>query len=93
MRAAEVCSKAAELVGGDREAQHGPKLDNFTRIADLWQGWLSARRSGPLQAHDAAVMMALLKLARTQSGAFNADDYIDAAGYAGCAVECLPFRT
>lgn len=93
MRAAEVCAKAAELVGGDREAQHGPKLSNFTRIAALWQGWLNARQNGPLHAHDVAVMMALLKLARTQTGDFNADDYIDAAGYAGCALECSPFHT
>ena len=88
MRAADICRKAGELVGGERAQSHGAKLDNFERIAALWNGWIRARRSdGDFTAHDVGVMMALLKLARTQSGAFNIDDYLDAAGYAGCAAE------
>lgn len=89
MRAAEVCSKAAELVGGDRDAQHGAKLDNFTKIAALWNAWTEIRSGVPagFTAHDVGVMMALMKIARTQSGGFNIDDYIDACGYAGCAAQ------
>jgi hypothetical protein len=35
--------------------------------------------------HDVAIMMALLKLARTQTGTYNRDDYVDAAGYVALA--------
>jgi hypothetical protein len=31
--------------------------------------------------------MELFKIARRHSGSYNADDYVDAAGYAGCAGE------
>ena len=59
------------------------------RIAGVWNAWLGVRRdaAAPLDAHDVGVMMALMKLARTQSGSFNLDDYIDACGYAACAGE------
>jgi len=88
MRAADIASKAAELVGGDRDRQHGAKEDNFARIATVWNAWLAIRKvEGPLDAHDVGCMMAMMKLARTQSGAVNVDDYVDAAGYAACAGE------
>jgi hypothetical protein len=84
-----VCTRAAELVGGDRDRQHGKKRKNFENIAMLWNAWLAIRRdvTAPLDAHDVAQMMSLMKKARTQTGAFNADDYFDDAGYAGCAGE------
>lgn len=88
MKAAEIAAKAADLVGGDRDRQHGAKEDNFKRIAALWNAWISIRRGfTDLTAHDVGVMMALLKIARTQSGAHNEDDYVDAAGYISCAGE------
>lgn len=89
MRATEICTKAAELVGGDRDRQHGAKLDNFERIAIMWNAWMSVRRdlAAPLDAHDVAQMMSLLKKARTQSGEFNIDDYVDDVGYTSCAGE------
>ena len=34
-------------------------------------------------------MMALLKVARTQTGAFNLDDFVDAAGYCALAAEMM----
>lgn len=84
-----IAAQAADLVGGDRDRQHGRKLDNFSRIARLWQGWLSIRKdpAAPLEAHDVGIMMVLMKLARTQSGSLNIDDYVDACGYAACAGE------
>jgi hypothetical protein len=87
MKAHEIAAKAAELVGGDRDRQHGAKLDNFRRIALLWSAWMLARKPGPIGPHDVGVMMVLMKCARTQSGALNIDDYVDAAGYAACAGE------
>lgn len=89
MKAGDIASKAADLVSGEREHQHGSKTDNFTRIAGLWNAWLNIRANPdmPLNAHDVGVMMALMKVARTQSGAVNLDDYIDGAGYLACAGE------
>lgn len=88
-KAADILTQAASLVGGDRDRQHGAKYDNFRRIADMWNAWLGIRRepAGALTAHDVGMMMTLMKLARTQSGAKNMDDYVDAAGYTGCAGE------
>ena len=95
MRAAEVCSKAAELVGGDREAQHGDKLENFQNIAVLWNAWGEVRTGAAygFTPVDVGVMMTLMKIARTQTGAFNVDDFIDACGYLGCAAECSKSHT
>lgn len=88
-RAVDIAGRAASLVGGDRDRQHGAKHDNFRRIAGVWNAWLAIRKepAAPLDAHDVGCMMALMKLARTQSGALNVDDYVDACGYAACAGE------
>lgn len=88
-----VLDKARQLTGGERAAQHGDKTINHENIAALWSAWLSQRAAAnggvglPLSAHDVAVMMVLLKVARTLSGNFNLDDYVDMAGYAGVAAE------
>jgi hypothetical protein len=88
-RAADIAAKASDLVGGDRDRQHGAKKDNFDRIATMWNAWLATRKDPavPLDAHDVGMMMVAMKMARTQSGALNIDDYIDMAGYASCAGE------
>lgn len=87
--AGEIAKAAAELISGDRANQHGDKIRNHDNIAQLWQAYLDIRRdrTAPLSAADVAHMMALLKIARTQLGSFNLDDYVDLAGYAGCAGE------
>lgn len=81
---------AGALVSTTREQQHGEKYDNHRRIADIWNGLLSAADKSPmtpLDAHDVANMMEALKIARRYSGQFNLDDYIDGAGYAAVAGE------
>lgn len=89
LKAHEIASKAAELVAGDRDRQHGQKRDNFQRIATMWQAYYDIRRNpyDALDPTDVGHMMVLMKIARTQSGSVNPDDYIDAAGYAACAGE------
>jgi hypothetical protein len=91
-KASEILTTAAQLVGGDRERTHGSKLQNHQAIADVWNGILKARArwrpaEDPLDARDVALMMIGLKVARAYGGAHNPDDYIDMAGYAGCAGE------
>jgi hypothetical protein len=89
MNAEEVIKQAGDLVSGDREQTHGDKFKNFQNICDLWNAYLSIRRepASPLSPLDYAHMMILQKMARTQSGSVNGDDYVDMAGYAGCAGE------
>jgi hypothetical protein len=98
MQAVEILTTAAQIVGGDRAKTHGDKKFNHDAIARLWNAYLvnagviqsdEFGASQLLDATDAANMMILLKIARTQSGGtHNADNYVDAAGYAGVAGEC-----
>ena len=98
MRAVEILTTAAQLVGGDRAKTHGDKYLNHAKIARLWNAYIENKLGGSedtpmfgadLDPTDVANMMILLKIARTQSGGtHNDDNYIDAAGYAGVAGEC-----
>lgn len=81
--AGAICQQAADITAGDRQQQNGDKLPNHENIAALWSAYLGV----PIDAHQAATMMVLLKVARTKLGSFNTDDYVDMAGYAGCAAE------
>ncbi len=97
MKAEDIAKKAASLVSGEREDQHGDKFVNFGNIAILWNAFLAIRDrqaptpvnayTPPLRGEDVAKMMALLKLARMESGAHNPDDAIDFCGYAAIAGE------
>ncbi len=57
-------------------------------IARIWQAILDIRPDGPLTGMDVATMMEALKIARRYQGAWNEEDYLDAAGYAAVAFEC-----
>lgn len=81
--AVAICERAAELVGGDRAQQHGDKKENHQNIADLWSAFLNTK----ITAQQVALMMVLLKVARTKSGSLNRDDFVDMAGYSGIAAE------
>lgn len=87
--AAAICQRAGELVAGDRQSSHGDKMEGHANVAALWNAYLRGRQHErfALTPKDVALMMALLKVARTKTGAHNPDDYVDLAGYAGCAGE------
>ena len=87
--AADIAQAAADLVSGDRHQTHGDKQVNHEKIASMWNVYLDIRRvpDAPLDGVDVALMMALLKVARTQLGSPNLDDYVDICGYAACAGE------
>lgn len=92
VKAQDIATKAASLVGGDRERMHGEKQQNFDNIAKLWNAWLDISRT-PLTGADVATLMELLKIARRFSGDFNLDDFIDGAGYAAIAGELSSIET
>ena len=50
----------------------------------MWAAYLDKE----ITAHDAAVMMNLLKIARTKFGQPTSDTYVDAAAYMAIAGEC-----
>lgn len=87
VKAPEIISRAAEIVGGDRREAYGSLVESFQDIAHLWNGHLREKLSGSITAEDVAVLMILLKTVRSKSEKFNVDDYVDIAGYAGCAAE------
>ena len=89
MKASEFCTTAAGLVSGDRHKTHGDKVENHQNIAALWNAYLGYRlpEGCQLTPLDVALMMSLLKVARTKLGAHNPDNYVDLAGYAGVAGE------
>ena len=89
MNAHDICRTAATLVGNDRGRAYGDKEVNFTKIAILWNAYIQTRRDldSPFNALDVGIMMALLKIARTQSGRGDTDNWIDGAGYLACAGE------
>jgi len=83
----EFLSEATRLVGVDREKDYGDKVENHKNIARLWSAYLEV----PIEAHNVAIMMALLKIARTKLGAVSKDTYIDMSAYSAIAGE-IKFR-
>lgn len=79
----EILKKANECICGDREQDYGSPEDNFRLIADFWSSYLGTI----ITPVDVAMMMILLKSARVRSGRLHEDNFIDIAGYAGCAGE------
>jgi len=85
-RRAEVLATAEQLINGDRNNQYGDPRQDFKRTAELWQAYLGV----PIEPHDVAALMALLKLSRIRWSPNKADSWIDLAGYAACGWDCVP---
>lgn len=79
----EILQKAEACVCGHREQEYGSPENNFQTIADLWRAY----KGIDFTAVDVAMMMALLKIARIQSGTATEDSFVDLAGYAACGGE------
>ena len=83
MKSNQVLNQASVLVKGQREKDYGDKVENHNNIAKLW----SAYTDTDIDAHDVAIMMSLLKIARTKLGAVSKDTYIDMSAYSAIAGE------
>ena len=84
----DVLSDAETCVCGHREQDYGSPENNFQIIADLWNAYLGSERLRiQISAHDVAMLMALLKVARIRNNGGTYDSYVDLAGYAACAGE------
>tara|TARA_R110001583_G_scaffold35846_1_gene118730 strand:- start:772 stop:1134 length:363 start_codon:yes stop_codon:yes gene_type:complete len=78
----ELLEEATKLIGGDRQTDYGDKLKNHQNIADFWSIFLKKK----ISAHDVAICMALVKVARLMNQ-HKKDSYIDMAAYACIAGE------
>ena len=83
MNRKEILDKAKEIVTGARETTYGSPEDSFSTIAGLWGSYLGIH----ISSKDVAMLMVLLKVARSKGDARYDDNYVDIAGYAACAGE------
>ena len=85
-----VLELARKCVCSDRESQYGSPENNFALIAAFWGLYLEEKlqlTEVVIEAEDVAMMMALLKIARSTTGQVKLDNYVDLAGYAACGGE------
>ena len=94
MNTTDILKKTEKLVSKEREDKHGNKIINHENIARLWSSYLQNKFKLALflLPEDVANLMTLLKIARTQAGKHNLDDYIDACGYSAIAGEIAEAR-
>ena len=85
--ASNLLNIADELISGDRAKEYGDKEVMHNNIAKLWSAFLNVHITG----RDVALMMTLLKMARTKAGNVSEDTYIDMAAYSAIAGE-LKYR-
>ena len=90
VNAADFINKASSYVSGARHETHGDKGVCFRAmdLADELLVDLELNSPDTLPAGvRSALRMVLYKVCRIYSGSYNPDDFIDIAGYAGCAGE------
>jgi hypothetical protein len=88
--AAAILTEATSIVDGARQQAHGSRERSFMLIANLWAEYLSQTNAAPvvLCPEHVAVMMALLKIARSACGDSSVrDHWVDGAGYLALAGE------
>ena len=85
-----VVDEIQKTVCGPREEAYGGPEDNFQRIANHWNVFLTNRfgvKVG-MTAADVSAMMILLKVARLEYKPDHHDSWVDAGGYAVCGAVC-----
>tara|TARA_R110000796_G_scaffold100758_2_gene209466 strand:- start:3715 stop:3999 length:285 start_codon:yes stop_codon:yes gene_type:complete len=83
----KILEKALQLVTGDREKTHGNPHKLYAQTAKYWNVYLYGKDGKPLEPHDITQLVVLQKIARSQNGLMNIDDYVDTAGYASLSYE------
>jgi Txe/YoeB family toxin of Txe-Axe toxin-antitoxin module len=79
--------EAVSEIREDRKNAYGKPENNFRNIADYWSTYLLSEKAIEVQidAHDVAIMMSLLKIARNHSGLCKEDNYVDGCNYLAIA--------
>lgn len=81
--AEEILETARDLISGDRQRTHGDRAASCKNIAELWSAFLGVW----IPPYKVALMMALLKIARTKTGELNMDNFVDTPGWSAIAGE------
>lgn len=81
----DILRRADAIAGADRARDYGHPRDNFRRIADLWNAYVSHMPDDQpgITPEDVAAMMILMKIARQQHTPKD-DNLVDIAGYVKC---------
>lgn len=88
-----ILDTAASLITGEKQAEYGPPAEAFATYAALWTTYLGARLATPIEPHEVAVMMALLKIGRSMHSPEKPDTWRDTAGYVAIAGELAPVKS
>ena len=83
MKTKEILEEATKLASGQRQIDYGDKTENHKNIAKLWSAYLEYT----ISPHDVAMLMCLLKVARTKLGDVSKDTYADMSAYSAIAGE------
>jgi len=83
MKTEDILSDASRLVSGDRAKAYGDKKILHDKIAKMWSAYTDCN----INAEQVAMMMAILKIARTTTGSSSPDSYTDGAAYIAIAGE------
>ena len=83
MKTKEILEEATKLASGQRQIDYGDKTENHTNIARLWTAYMGYI----ISPHDVAILMCLLKIARTKLGVISKDTYMDMSAYSAIAGE------
>lgn len=79
--------EAEKLINGDRRADYGHPLDDYTRTAGLFNAAFGDKIKSPFTAEDLILVMVLVKISR-QRNLPKRDNLVDACGYLGCIELC-----
>lgn len=79
----DILQEASRLTHGDRNKNYGDPLTNHQRIAALWSVYLESE----ITPSQAAIMLALVKVARLIESSDHLDSFIDGAAYFAIAGE------
>ncbi len=85
----ELLDEAKRLIMGQRNNTYGPPTQDFQRSADAMTAMGYRSATGPIQAHDVAILVTLVKISRLQWSPEKYDSWADIAGYAACGWECV----
>ncbi len=83
-----ILQEAQRLTHGDRNADYGHPLDDYTRTAALVSALLAHKLLEPITAAEMAAAMGCVKLSR-QMHAPKRDNMVDLAGYAWVSQACI----
>ena len=83
MKTKDFLNEAIKLASGQRQIDYGDKTENHKNIAKLWSAYLEYT----ISPHDVAILMCLLKVARTKLGDVSKDTYADMSAYSAIAGE------